>query len=185
MIRGRKMRSILVAAFLLCVVPALQAADNENPFRNTNVGDWVEYKMTGPNMEGKTKMTVVAKDNKELTYQVAGTFSYMGNEMVAPIQTQKIDLTKPYDPIVAANLKEKGVKVEKQSEGKEKIKFGNKVYDTTWTKSKSTVNVNGVGVVSNTKMWFTKSVPLSGMVRMETTTSGLTTKLDLIGSSSK
>jgi hypothetical protein len=40
-------------------------------------------------------------------------------------------------------------------------------------------------VVSDYKMWFSKDVPLSGLVRMETTTSMLTMKLELIGSGRK
>jgi hypothetical protein len=179
------MRLILAAALLVCFVPAVQGADDENPFRKSKVGDWVEYKMTGPNMEGKTKMTIVAKDDKELTYEVAGSFSYMGNQMVAPIQTLKIDLTKSYDPVVAADVKANGITVEKEGEGKEKVKIGDKEYDTKWTKTKATSTVGGVTVVTNTKVWISKDIPLSGLVRMESTVAAITTKLDLIGSGSK
>jgi hypothetical protein len=179
------MSSILTAALLVCFVPAVQGADDENPYRKSKVGDWVEYRMTGQNVEGKTKMTIVAKDDKELAYEVAGTFSFMGNQMVAPIQTLKIDLTKSYDPIVAANMKANGATLEKGGEGKEKIKVGDKEYDTKWTSSKITTTAGGVTVVTDTKMWFSKDVPLTGMVKMESSTQNFTTVLELIGSGHK
>jgi hypothetical protein len=76
------------------VVPA----EEENPFKKANIGDWAEFKLTGSSGEGKTKMTVVAKDDKELTYEVATTYSVGGKEKTVPVQKVKIDLTKPYDP---------------------------------------------------------------------------------------
>ena len=179
------MRSILAAALLFCCAAPVQGAGNENPFKKARVGDWIAYEMTGPNMEGTTKMTIVAKDDNEVLYEVAGKFSFGGNEMVAPIQKQKIDLTKPHNPIVAANLKGKDVKFETEGEGKEKIKLGEKEFDTKWTKSKATTNVNGITVVTDYKMWFSQDVPLSGLVRMEMTTLKLTTKLELNASGSK
>lgn len=179
------MPSILTAALLICFIPAVQAPEGENPYRKAKVGDWVDYKMTGPNMQGSTKMTVVAKDDKELTYQVAGKFAFNGSEMVAPIQKLKIDLVKSYDPVIADNMKQNDVKFEKLGEGTEKIKIGDKEYDTKWTKMRTTSTVNGVTVVGEYKMWFCKDVPLSGMVRMETETGGFPTKLELVGSGGK
>jgi hypothetical protein len=94
------------------------------------LGDWVEYKMTGQNIEGSTKMTVVSKDDKEVTYEVAATFSFMGNKTTGPVQTMKIDLTKDYDAISAANLKANDVKIEKLDEGTEKLRASGKEFDT-------------------------------------------------------
>jgi hypothetical protein len=179
------MLSIHALTLLVCFLPTAQGADDENPYRKSKVGDWVEYKMTGTNVEGKTKMTIVAKDDKELTYEVAGTFSFMGNQTVAPIQTLKIDLTKSYDPIVSANMKANGATLEKAGEGKEKLKVGDKEYDTKWTRSKITTTAGGVTVVTDTKFWFCKDVPLSGMVKMESTVMNFTTLLELVGSGSK
>jgi hypothetical protein len=162
------------------------AADEEDPYKKAKVSDWIEYKMTGTNnIEGKTKMTVVAKDDKELTFEITGTFSFMGKETAIPVQKQKIDLTKSYDPIVAANLKGSGVKIDKVGEGKEKLKVGDKEFDTKWTKLKATTTVNNVTVVNDYQMWFAANVPLSGLVRMDTTSPGFTSKLELIGSGSK
>lgn len=179
------MRSVITIALLMCFVPAIQGADDENPFRNAKLGDWVEYKLTGQNMEGSTKMTVVSKDDKEVTYEVAASFSFMGNKMIAPVQTMKIDLTKAYDAISAANLKRNNVKIEKLDEGNEKLSMAGKEYDTKWTKLRATTTVNEMTIVTDYKMWFSKEVPLSGLVRMDTTAPGMTTKLELIGSGSK
>jgi hypothetical protein len=172
---------------LFSVVPAVLGADEENPLKKAKVGDWVEYKMTGPNnVAGKTKMTVVAKDDKEVTYEITGTFSFMGKETAIPVQRQTVDLTKPYDPAVgAANLKATGTKIEKTGEGKEKLKVGEKEFDTKWTKLKATTTVDKVTMVSEYQMWFAANVPLSGLVRMDTTVQGLKAKLELIGSGSK
>ena len=179
------MRSILAAAVLVCLAPTALLAGDENPFNKSKVGDWVEYKMTGPNVEGKTKMAIIAKDDKEVTYEVTGSFSFVGKETSAPVQKIKVDLTKSYDPIIAANLARTGTKIEKDGEGAEKIKVGDKEFDTKWTKTKSTTTVNGITIVSEHKMWFSKDVPLSGLVRMDTATGMTTTTMQLIGSGSK
>jgi hypothetical protein len=179
------MPSVIAIALLVCFAPAIQAADDENPFKNAKLGDWVEYKLTGENMEGSTKMTVLSKDNKELVYEVAASVSFMGNKVDGPVQIMKIDLTKAYDAISAANLKAKNVKIEKLDEGKEKLKTAGKEYDTKWTRLRATTMVNEMKMVVDYKMWFSDDVPLSGLVRMDTTAPGMTTKLELIGSGSK
>jgi len=179
------MRSALTAAVLVCFVPTIQGADDDNPYRNAKVGDWVKYKMTGKNMEGSTKMTVTFKDDKELAFDVAASFSFMGNEQVAPVQTMKIDLTKSYDAVSAANLKANNVKIEKLDEGKQTLKAAGKDYETKWTKFRATTTLNEQVIVTDYTMWFCKDVPLSGLVRMDTTASEITTRLELIGSGSK
>src|SRR5208282_279183 len=123
------MRLVLPLAMLFCLASSVHAAEAENPYKKAAVGDWVEYKMTGPGVEGKTKMTIVAKNDKELSYEVAATF----NGQTAPLQKLKIDLTKSYDPIAAANLKTDNTKIDKVGEGTEKLKIGEKDYDTKWT----------------------------------------------------
>jgi hypothetical protein len=160
-------------------------AGDDHPFKKSRVGDWVAYRMTSPTVGGTTKMTIIAKDDKEVTYEVTSTFSFMGNETVAPVQKIKVDLTKSYDPIIAANLARTGTRIEKEGEGTERIKVGDKEFDTKWTKTRSTTTVNEITVVTEHKMWFAKDVPLSGLVRMDTTAGGMTMKLELTGSGSK
>ncbi len=179
------MRWLIAAALLASLVPAVQGADDENPFRNCKVGDWVEHKMTGPNMEGTSKMTIVSKGDKEVTYEITSTYTAQGTKMVGPVQTIKVDLTQPYDAISAANLKANNVKIEKLGEGKEKLQAAGKEYDTKWTALKATTTVNDMTIVTDFKMWFCKDVPVSGLVRMDTTATGMVFKLELVGSGSK
>jgi hypothetical protein len=179
------MRPVFLMAMFVCIVPTVRAADDGNPWKNSKVGDWVEYKMSGTGFEGKTKMTIVAKSDKEVTYEIAGSFKANGMEMTSPIQKQTIDLTKDYDAVSAANLQNSGAKIEKLGEGKEKLKVGGKEFDTKWTKMKSTTTVGEISIVSEFKMWFCKDVPLSGLVKMDTSVNSISTTLELVGSGSK
>jgi hypothetical protein len=184
------MRLLLTAVLLLAFVAPARADDVENPWKNSKVGDWVEHKTTGANFSGTSKMTITAKDDKEVTYQIEGTFNANGQTMTAPVQKQTIDLTKPYDPVAAATnaatkMSAKGTKIETVGEGKEKLKIGAKEYETTWKKLKATTTVNDMTIVSEYKMWFCKDVPLGGLVRMDTDVAGTTTKLEISGSGSK
>src|SRR5579862_7254520 len=120
------MRILLTTALAVCFIPAVRAADIENPFKNAKVGEWTEYKM---NLFGSTatmKMKVLAKDDKEATYELTGTISIQGNQTPIPAQKQTVDLTKPYDLLSATMVKGKNLKVEQDSDGAEKIKLGDK-----------------------------------------------------------
>jgi hypothetical protein len=162
------MKYLLSAALFAGLAPAAFAQDMENPFKKAKVGDWAEYKMAtnamGINIDAKLKMTVTAKTDKEVTLKTAAIV----NNMELPGQETKIDLTKPYDPTNTANLpKGTEAKVEKGGEGKEKVKIGGKEYDTNWMKMKVNAKVNGMDFDSDIKVWISKDVPLSGMVKME------------------
>jgi hypothetical protein len=155
-----------VVAFLASAVTYGQEK-MENPYSTAKVGDFVAYKMTtsvmGKDIELTTKQTVTAKEEKEVRVKIATTF--MGNAL--PGQETKIDLTKPYDP--AAALGNKKGKFDKTGEGKEKIKVGGKEYETNWMSGKvvADVGVGGKKIESDVKFWFSKSVPLTGLVKME------------------
>ena len=118
------MRSTMAFLSTLCFFSVVGADDMDNPFKNAKVGDWVEYKMTSSG-EGKFKLTVVAKDDKEVTYETTGSTPSMEKETTEPTQKVKIDLTKPYDLIMAGKPASKDTKIEKLCEGKEKLKLGN------------------------------------------------------------
>ena len=130
-------------------------------------------------------MAITAKSDEEVTYEVTSKFTAFGQETVGPVQTIKVDLTKPYDAIVAANQQQNKTKAEKIGEGTEKLKVGGKDVEAKWTKTKYTTTVNDMTIVSEYQMWFSKDVPVSGMVKMETTTFGSTTKVELVASGSK
>jgi len=176
------MRSMIAAAIAVCFIPAARAADEENPFKNSKVGDWVEYKTSGAAFSGKTKMTITANDGKEVAYEVEGSFTANGIEMKAPVQKLKVDLTKPWDEIGAANMKALNLKIDTVGEGKEKLKLGDKEYDTKWKKLKATSTFNGMEMVSEYKMWYCKDVPVSGLVKMVTQVGTTQITLELTGS---
>ena len=164
------MRVQLIAVCLLAGLAAAtsRGAEQENPFKNAKVGDWVAYTMTtkvmDKNIDGKVKMTVTGKEEREVRVATITTV----NGMEFPNPESKIDLTKPYDPTQTDNLpKGSEAKVEKVGTGKETITVGDKKYDCTWIKMKVDAKVMGNDFSSEVKVWTSKSVPLSGMVKME------------------
>ncbi len=150
----------------------LPAATEDNPFQKAKVGDWAEYKMTqvgnGTKIDGKIKMEVTARTEK--TAKVKRTLTTAFGQNIA-YPEQEIDLTKPYDPTNTTNLpRGADVKVEKGESGTEKIKFGDKEYETSWAKRKVTAKFNGRDQEAHFKYWTSRSGPLGGLVKMETTT---------------
>jgi hypothetical protein len=160
----------LLAALLVAAVAPLaaRAADDEHPYKNVKVGDFVTYKMTmkfaGMDITGEMTQTVTAKSDKEVTVKASGK---MGGQDV-PESEQKIDLTKPYDPTKAATPPGTDAKVEKQKDGKEKVKVGDKTYEATWTTYKMTASAMGQEMSGDFKVWTAKDVPF-GMAKMEST----------------
>lgn len=174
-------------AFVALAAAALSFAGfagDENPYKNAKVGDWVEYKSTseatGFKMDSKMKQTVKEKSDKEITISIEMDMG--GNKNT---QEQKIDLTKEYNP--AANSAQPGAKapkVEKLGEGDEAITVGGKEYKTHWVESKSSVAMGPTTLESTVKVWSSKDVPLSGLVKMTTNVStGVKTSMELTGSS--
>jgi hypothetical protein len=198
------MRLLSATMLLVCLVPTLSPAGDENPYEKAKVGDWVEYKYTGkdwraPEWEGKIKMTVVARDAKELTYAVDAVYWSKSQlpRVIVPTRKIKIDLTKPHDPIARevlgdllnnAALKEKDIKTTKLGEGKERIKIGSKEYDTRWVETKYTIAANDPNnirkpYVITAKAWISKDVPLTGLVMLEKSDASQS-KMVLVGSGS-
>ena len=168
---------------VLCAIPLVSPAGEkaENPFKKAKIGDYVAYKVTtsanGKEVEQSMKKTVTAKNEKELTMQTAVT---TGDKTVNDKDT-KIDLTKPYDlgaDITAAIKKENW---KKTGDGKEKVKVGDKTYDCTWFSGKGVVEVLGDKIDSEIKIWVNKSVPLGGMVKMETKSGPTSIRMEVTG----
>ncbi len=164
----------LLAVFALAVAPvAAYAADEENPYKNSKVGDYVTYtmvtKVAGLNLNGTMTQSVTAKSDKEVTIKITGNIEFGGNKMDIPEQEQKVDLTKPFDPTKAGGLPGGAeAKVEKLKDGKEKLKINGKDYDTTWTTYKVKAKANGMEIDADVKSWNAKDVP-GGMVKMTMT----------------
>jgi hypothetical protein len=176
---------LLAFALIVCLVPLAAPAQEkaDNPFKKAKVGDFLAYKMTttfgGKDIAMEMKQTVSAKDDMEVTIKI--TITLMGNELKS--ETTKVDLSKPYDP-VAATQGNKQAKFEKTAEGKEKLKVGDKEYECTWIAGKAVAEVKGNKIESDMKVWITKSVPLSGLVKMEIKSNLANVQMELTDSGS-
>jgi len=170
---------LLAAALALLCAPFAIAAEEENPYKKTKIGDYASYKMTtkvaGLNIEGTVKQIVTAKDDKEVTIKTEGKV----NGMDIPAQEQKIDLTKPFDPTKAGNLPAgTEVKVEKLKDGTEKVKVGGKEYETKWETYKMNMKAMGMEFEANMKVWQTKELNIP-MVKMEMTADVMGNKMEV------
>jgi len=162
---GSKIMKPFLIAFILIIglTSFARASGDYNPFKKVKEGDWVIFTMT---MErgafksvGDIKTTVTSKSDKEVTIS---TIITLDGQKSLP-REERIDLTKPYDPIWLLGLKDTGAKVEKGDEAKEKVKIGTKEFDCTLIKSKTT---SGIYIAHN-KLWTSKDAPLGGMVKLE------------------
>jgi len=173
-------RSFVAVLVLAVASVTARGADEENPYKNAKVGDYAIYTLTTKGGEGTVTQTVTAKTDKEATVKVAIVITANGKEMKLPEQEMKVDLTKPYDPTQGANVPAGAeVKVEKDKEGKEKIKVAGKEYETTWTSYKMKVKAMGIELAGDTKVWIAKGVPM-GMVKTVTTTEIFGQKTEIV-----
>jgi hypothetical protein len=166
----------IAAVLAICCAPlAARAQEEDNPYKNTKVGDYATYKMTmkvaGQTISGTTTQTVTAKSEKEATLKTTGAFEFMGNKMEIPAQEQKIDLTKPFDPskVGAGGGFPPGVDVKVEKKGKEmkeKVKAAGKEYDCTMTTYKLSGKAGGQEISADIKTWMSKDMPL-GLVKMD------------------
>jgi hypothetical protein len=160
----------MLAAFVLGCAPfAVQAADEENPYKNSKAGDYATFKFKrstiGFDTRGTLIHTVVSKSDKEVKLKLSGTIEISGTEEL-PVIDNKVDLTKPFDPSKAVHvLSSNDAKVKKLKEGKEKIKVGDKEYDCTWTTYKVTFKDTMGEGDAEVKTWVSKDVP-GGLVKM-------------------
>ena len=169
---------LLAVLSVLAVVPIAFAADEENPYKKAKVGDFATYKMVtkvaGMNLEGTLTQKCSAKSDKEATIKVTGNI----NGMEIPETEQKIDLTKPYDPTKATLPEGAEAKVEKVKDGKEKVKVGDKEYETKWESYKVKAKANGMEIEADVKIWMSNDVPLL-MVKMEMTSEVAGMKIEM------
>ena len=144
------------------------------------MGDFLTYKMTmsimGKDNEASVKETVIDKTAKEVTLKSVTTPSK------GESKPHKIDLTKPYDPVAFFLYEDKEAKFAKSGEGDEKVKVGDKTYECHWVAGKVTSPFADIKVEVDVKMWFSKSVPLSGMVKLEGKGDQFNMRVELTGS---
>ena len=178
---------LLSVVMIVCVAPLAAPAQEkmENPYKNAKIGDYVGYKMTtsaaGKDFEMSMKQTVSAKSDTEVTLKTDVMF--MGNAL--PSMDTKIDLTKPFNFADAVTKGKTKGKFEKTGEGKEKIKVGDKTYDCTWITGKVAAEAKGMKIDSDVKVWMSKSVPMSGMVKLEMKSTQFNVSMEITESGSK
>jgi hypothetical protein len=177
--------SLAVVVFLAPVaLPGGEKDNTDNPFRTAKVGDYITHKvitsMMGKVIEANVKQTITAKSETEATVQAITTILFN----TFPSLPLKIDLTKPFGPEAVAVLNRPNVKFEKKGEGKEKIKVGDKIYNCNWIAGKVTVDSGKGKIESEAKYWFSKSVPLTGMVKAEMTSTIATIRMEFVESGS-
>ncbi len=170
---------LLAFALALVVAPLAVAAEEENPYKKTKVGDYASYKMTtkvaGLNIEGTVTQQVTAKSDKEVTIETTGKV----NGMDIPAQKQTIDLTKPFDPTKAGSVPAGAqVKVEKLKEGTEKVKVGGKEYATKWETYKMKMKAMGMEFEADMKVWQAKELKIP-VVKMEMTADVMGQKMEV------
>jgi hypothetical protein len=154
--------SRLLALLVCTLIPFVaQAADEENPFKKAKVGDYAKYNTFMKASAGETKtirtQTVTAANEKEVSLKT--TIEYNGKELPNRPE-QKINLTKPFDPTAIEGGLGATLKWEKQKDGKEKVKVGDKEYECTWIAYKPVFPPNApVTLEGELKVWLSKDVP--------------------------
>jgi uncharacterized protein DUF3108 len=178
---------LIAAVLAIGCAPLAARAQEENPYKNTKVGDYATYKMTmkvaGQTLSGTTTQTVTAKSDKEATLKTTASFEFMGNKMEIPAQEQKIDLTKPFDPtkVGAGGGFPPGVDVKVEKKGKEmkeKVKVAGKEYDCTMTAYTLSGKAMGNEISADIKTWMSKDLPL-GLVKMEMAADAAAMKIEM------
>lgn len=143
-----------------------RAADADNPYKTSKVGDYARYAIKGKlgflPLDGTVTQTVTEKSEKEATLKIVLT----AGGADTPFPDQKIDLTQPLDPTKGFALPKLGsAKLEKLKDGKEKVKVGAKEYDAEWTTYKLKVTHKGIETEGDVKVWVAQEVPVK-MVKM-------------------
>jgi hypothetical protein len=161
------MTARLCVALLVLAPLSAGAGDEENPFRKAKVGDFATYKLTTTGLaasDGTATRLVTAKDDKEVVLKTVVT----AGGKAQPVPDERIDLTRPYNPLIVPVLAGTPVKLEKVKEGAEKVKAGGREYDARWTTYKVSGRLNGLDVSGEVKVWLSKDIPLA-LVKMHTT----------------
>ncbi|HYH69105.1 MAG TPA: hypothetical protein VD866_30705 [Urbifossiella sp.] len=165
----RRLLAVLVVAAVPVAARAQEPADH--PFKNVKVGDYANYTMTSKvgtfDAKGTITNTVKAVSATEVTIEMTGTMK----GMPVPTQTQKIDLTKAFEPAVVGGgvpVAKSDAKTEKVGEGTEKITVGGKSYESRWVKMRVTTKTQAGDVTMDLKTWVGKDIPL-GLGKMEMT----------------
>ena len=169
---------MVAAGFSLRAQEAPPPAAHDNPL----VGDWVTLKITGK--AGGTvifKQTLIAKDDTTATIKNEPTVKsdFSGAEKVLPVQEIKVLLSQLRDPTKLAAKLEKG-KIEKIQGGKEALDVKGSKIACDWMEFKITFEAGGKSYESNSKIWTSPQIPLEGLVKLVSETSGRLSSMELL-----
>jgi hypothetical protein len=177
------MRKYLVSVVLIVGMSSLttQAEEKiENPYQQAKIGDWILYKMTAKGLQdSETKQTVVEKDDKKIVIEMVVT---IGGKDQPPTKLT-FDFTEKKDPVPPKKGNEP--QITELGSGTETLKIGDKKYNCTWKKIKIVVKAGDQEVVTETKTWLSKDVPLGGQVRKESKSKLFENVMELVDFGSK
>jgi len=174
-----QMRILAGLVALFGLVPTVSADDKvEMPLKNAKLGEWVEYKLTAQGVPQPItiRQTVSDRTDTDLTVKIETS---MGG-VKQPAKSKVLSLSKPYDPIKMLQDEAGPFKGEVRvgKTGTEDLKVNGKELKTTWTEAEMSGEIMGKKVTTKLKVWQTKDVPLSGMVKMDM-------KMDNMGATSE
>ena len=164
------MRMRLLAGLLAIfgTLPMLSAEDKpDHPLKTAKLGEWVEYKLTAQGLPQALTIRHTVSDKTDTALTVRIDIS-MGSAK-QPTKVKTFSLTEPYDPLrmLQDEVGPFRGEIKMGNTGAETLKLNNKQYTTKWSEAVMTGEVMGKTVITKLKVWQSKEVPLSGMVRMD------------------
>lgn len=152
--RIRAMIAFVLMIFLLSCSAASSTEQVDNPWSQSTVGDWSEYKTVIGPMVALTRLTVTAKDEKNVTIERRVT-----REDFVKTFTQHIPLDKPWTRSILTPPP--SVTVKNVGDGTETLTIGGKEYKCLWVKIRATTQ----NMDDTLTIWRCNEVPVDGLVK--------------------
>jgi hypothetical protein len=155
------LRQLLIVSLICFACGSLFAAEDESPLKSAKPGDWTEYQQVteekGKKIPQVVKRTALKKDSQTVTVKEEGTL----NGQRLPSHERELFFDEPYNYLPQPPL----AKIEKLSEGLEKVSLNGKDYACRWVQLKLTGSSGKFDAAA--KVWLSPDVPLSGVVKFE------------------
>lgn len=171
-------RCLAVLAFTMTGMAQADDATVGNPLTDAKVGDWVRYKLVNDQLADAITITqrVTKKDKDNVTIEVVTKFGDTEGKAVE----QKLSLAEPFEPIkLYEKMTGNKSEVAFEKNGAEEIIVKGKKYDTKWQEFKITTKMADNPIVSPLKIWTSKSVPIMGIVKIQTDFAGVNVRLEV------
>lgn len=150
--------------------------DPRNPYRTSNVGDWIESEATifvkpqNRMIVINMRQEVVRKSTDAIVVRVRASSSE-GNEdktLSIPLDTPLEDnLSKMIRQVGESVPKNAQIQIDESGAGGEKLFIGDHVYYSTWRSRTVTITLEGERFESTGKAWLCPDIPLDGIVKFE------------------